>query len=276
MINVYVLNTKQLSFLDGCSQSKNVKVNSIHVYDPSKDKRKKCTSFLNIEDRFVYESLLRAPGNEYTLVCCDRMVSHCSATTIYDCLEQVIMNCNFDIFYLASWAERCDLFCDVHEIENYKIVKSMSPHGTSCLLFSPYGREKFLSQISCSPEKSLDFTLHSKISCFNTYTTLPSLVNFDITLRKTDLEYVKLCKCREVPESVRPVEVTRRNTTTLNLFWFILVVIIIICIATILISITDASKLPVVDSKNYSIPYNPSFAPYPPFNPVGTLESYPS
>ena len=279
-IHIYLYDQKMESLFDGISNTNSTYPLTITTYHRHKDKRnkaKKCKNFNSIEDRFIWESLKDAPENEYVLVCCDRLISNCSPSTIYNCIEYFIDHCTFDIFYLASWADRCDLYSDIHEIENYKIVKSQSPHGTACLLFSPEGRKKFLNSICPLETKSLDFTLNAQMDCFEVYTTTPSLIEFDITQRETDLEYVKLCKCREVPSMVRPVEITRRNTTTLNLFWFILVIIIIVCIATILLSI----DVPVMTAMQQNISNNSDVfsvfdnnPPQPPFDPVGTLGSY--
>ena len=282
-INVYLFDKKLESLFEGCSDSKNTYSLSITSYDKSKDSRNKIklTNFNCIEDRFIWECLSDCDPDAYSLICLDKLVSNCSTNTIYNCFEYLIENVDFDIFYAASWADRCDLYSDVHEIENYKIVKTYSPHGTSCLLFSPHGRKKFLEKINPTRLRSLDFTINSQMDLFEVYTTMPSLVEFDITKRESDLEYVKLCKCREVPNMVRPIEVERRNTTTLNLFWFILVLIIIICIAAILLSIADNVKITslkeTITNNNLSLlSYKQNMNPYPPYDPLGDLGTYKS
>ena len=154
---------------------------------------------------------------------------------------------------MTSWADRVDLYSDIHELNNCKIVKTYSPHGTSCLLFSPAGRRNFLNRIKPCNYRSLDFVLHENIKCFDSYTSLPSLFEFDITCRESDLEFVKLSKCREIPSYVRPLEISRRNTTTLNVFWFILILIIILCVASILLSFNKGSS----GGKKLNYPYFP-------------------
>ena len=260
LISVYLFSEKQRDMFYGVSKSGCTSEKIIKIMP------------CECRDAFIIKALQDAPEDEYTLVCLDKVITQVSANGIYDCIENIIEEIDFDIFYLASWADRCDLFTDIHEIDNYKLVKTYSPHGTSCLLFSPEGRRKFLSKIKLEEKVALDCTLHQQLKCFNVYTTIPSLVEFDITQRDTDLEYVKLCKCREVPEYVRPLEVSRRNNSTLNLFWFILVLIIIVCIACILMSFTNTST--VIPNLYPNLPATTAKAGYPPYDPTGDLKTY--
>ena len=260
-INIYAFNSKVSSFFDGKSDTEKTGGNEITIYHQKKDKRK-LNNFLNVEDKFVYDSLNSSDPNQYTLICLDKLITLCTTNQIYNHLEYVIENINFDIFYLTSWCDRCDLYTDIHEINNCKIVKTFSPHGMACLLFSPNGRKIFLNEIKPSNDRSLDFILNSNNKNFNMYTSLPSLVEFDILNRESDLEFVKLCKVREVPSYIRPIEVSRRNTTTLNVFWFILILILIICIAAILLSLNSGNRSNTTKDLLY---------PYYPYNIEGNL-----
>ena len=259
-INVYVYDNKMLHLFEGESTSKNTRTNKTFISCNKKTKDKK---FHTSEDKFIYESLKNADPNEYTLVCLDKLNTLCSARKLYDYLEYTIDNIIFDIFYLSVWADRCDKYTDIHEVENCKIVKTFSPHGTACLLFSPSGRKIFLENIIPSPNISIDFTLNSKCSIFKSYTSLPALVEFDCLSIKGDKkrEMIKMSRYREDPYDLRPIEVTRRNTSTLNVFWFILIVIIIICVAGILLSINT--------NKNY-LDKKLSYPAYP-YDIEGTL-----
>ena len=255
-INIFAFSNKSSLFFDGKSSSGQTGAREITVYHQKKDKSK-LNNFLSIEDKFIYESLKNSNKDEYTLICLDKIVTLCNTTQIYDYLEYVIDNINFDIFYLTSWCDRVDLYSDIHELNNCKIVKTFSTHGTSCLLFSPFGRKKFLDRIKPCNYRSLDFVLHENIRCFETYTSLPSLFEFDITCRESDLEFVKLSKCREIPSYVRPISVSRRNTTTLNVFWFILILIIILCVAAMLLSFNKGSGGNASMGKSLTYPYMP-------------------
>ena len=265
VINIYLFSSSQQDIFQGSSSTKNTTGN----ITLRKHRHKKPTE--KDRDQYLFETLKCAPQDDYTLICLDKMITHCNPTQLYDCLEYAICHICFDIFYLASWADRCDLYSDFHEICHYKIVKTQSPHGTSCLLFSPAGRKKFLDTVQLIPGKTIDLCLNPQLGKFSVYSTTPSLIEFDITQRETDLEYIKVCKCREVPESVRPVEICRRNTTTLNLLWFVLILIIIICITGILLSYADKTvKLENYSPSNLVYPINIQ----PPYNPLGDLNSY--
>ncbi len=270
-INVYLYDNNQECLFNGKSRSTNCYSKNIHINPQCKKKRsKKEKRSITDRDRdnFVIKSLTDAPCDEYTLVCIDRMISVCTSDQIYDCIEYCISHIEFDIFYLASWADRCDLYSDFHEVDNYKIVRTRSPHGMACLLFSPCGKKKFLEKIELTKNRSLDLMVNPQLKSFKVYTTTPSIIEFDITQSECDLELIKVCKCREVPEAVRPVEVTRRNTTTLNLLWFILVLIIIICLAGILLNLTNKSTYYGNYTLSNLIPQTP-LKPVFPYNPAG-------
>jgi hypothetical protein len=241
-INVYLYDKKQEHFFSGKSTSKNVCGIICNIQNDFSFTKSKLKSESD-RDNFLISSLKQADSNGYTLICMDKMISSCSSEQIYNCVEYCIQNICFDILYLSSWMDRGDMYDDIHDYCGYKIVKTISSHGTACLLFSPQGRRIFLENVLLVEGKSIDMCLEPQLYKFKAYTTNPSIINFNILERENDLEYCKVSKCREVPNSVRPVEITRRNTSTLNLLWFILVLIIIICITCILLSYAETNKI---------------------------------
>lgn len=259
-VNVYAYDKQTSEIFNGCSSLGKTKIQDITFCEFTEQK---CKNFMCPQDKFIYESLKYANEHEYTLICLDKLVSLCDSRQVYDYLEYIIENINFDIFYLANWADRCDLYSDIHEVDNFKIVKTLSPHGTSCLLFSPSGRELFLKHVKNTTRHTIDTILNTNNHLFRTYTSLPCIVEFDILKRNSDLEFVKVCKAREVPSTIHPIGITRRNTSTLNVFWFILVLIIIICVAALLLTLSPQSYTDIINEK---LVY-----PYFPYDPTGNI-----
>jgi hypothetical protein len=178
--------------------------------------------------------------NNYVIVCKDSTISGYTSDIIYMHLENAINSSeldpinSFDIFYLAFWADRCDLH---HNTRNsgdtgLKIANTVSPNGIQCLMFSPYGRQKFLKVFnptnnpvmkatSAFPE-TLGHKIQKKLSSacrkndkqtllmpederfYATCTNTP-LVNFDVTKRKSDAELIKMNACRNPPPT-QPIE----------------------------------------------------------------------
>jgi hypothetical protein len=258
-ICVYLFSEKQKSLFSATSSSGKTYCEQIMICDRSKKKPNDLQ-----RDDFFMNVVENAPHNDYILICYDKMLSHLSSEDLYNCLEYCCSEINFDLLFLASWAEHPECISDIHDYRHIKIMKTLSPHGTSCILFSPTGRRRFLDEIEIDPYRSLTLCLNPQLKKLQVYSTYPSLVEFDITERESHLELIKCCKYREVPSAVRPPKLIRRNTTTLSLLWFILVLIIIICITAILLTYADAPKM-----KNLSIS-----APYPPYDPIGDIGSY--
>lgn len=183
--------------------------------------------------------------NSYVIVCKDTTISGYTSDIIYMHLENAINSSeldpinSFDIFYLAFWADRCDLH---HNVRNsgdtgLKIVNTVSPNGIQCLMFSPCGRQKFLKVFNptnnpvmkATPQlpETLGHKLQKKISStcrsgiYNQSLLAPEdekfyatcngtpLVNFDITKRKSDAELIKMNACRNPAPAAQPVTITK-------------------------------------------------------------------
>lgn len=213
--------------------------------------------------------------NSYTLICKNTAVSVANSQTIFDVLEKAIDSYTeneqnyFDIFYLAKWMDRCDLYTNIRTAGDtgLKIVDTASPNGVLCIMFSPEGRQKFqkifdpvsapVLKSSHTNPKSLGHYLNSLISQdtktnkdkFTAITTVPSLVNFNVTERKNDKELMKTIECREIPKNTADVKnkvndtllksnSSNSNNTTMTFWWFLLIIVLILVVAWLLIVFT--------------------------------------
>lgn len=196
----------------------------------------------------------KADPSSYTIICKDTAISTSTSETILNVIETAMETCSFDLFYLAKWMDRCDQFSNMRDVgdQGMKIVDTVSPNGFLCIMFSPKGKEKFLqvfppfetedckanpitkqplgqvlnSRISMRNSKAyLDESRPTSAKRFSAITCHPSIINFDITKRRHDIETLKTVECREIPKE----DTTKTKPSGgLGFFWFIVIVLIVI------------------------------------------------
>lgn len=139
----------------------------------------------------------------------------------------------WDIFYLADWLDRCDLYKSYTRLnELIKIVKTISPNGIQALLFSPRGRDIVLGvrpmnngQLFTPINFPLTQQLNANIELKNisAITTTPNFFNFNVLNAKVVPDLLKTCECRE-PE-------INKSVGAIPFFWFIILSVIILTLA---------------------------------------------
>lgn len=244
----------------------------------------------------VVDALRRADKNSYTIICKDTAISALKSETILRTIDQTIcMNKSvrpFDLFYLAKWLDRCDLYSDPVQVggRGLKVVNTVSPHGILTLMFTPQGRHKFLEVFNPEThpitDRPLGRVLNSRIGDhqdgsadaylerFIAITATPNIVNFDINARHSDRELVKSAECREIPESLPAASCSSGGTTRTNmsLFWFIILVIVIILLAIILVRVgmrwCETSGVPIAQAP---ISAGAVGGPITPVVPIGAI-----
>jgi len=247
-IKVYIISegdptiTKQLFSAKSTSGRVNATVNIIKPIKNEYD-----------SDYFLtYNSLIESE-NQYVIICKDTAISSSTSENIFNVIEGVInrnidgSDNSFDIFYMAKWMDRCDQYTNQVDIgdSGMKVVNTISPNGVLCLMFSPNGGKKFVNiyHIDKNPipvqtdinNKTLGHYLHSRVGLrsnvvdvnqqFYAITTTPSLVNFDISKRKSDDEFIKTVECRNVQKETKN---TTTQSSNMVFFWFVIIVLIII------------------------------------------------
>lgn len=254
-------------------------------------------ALLDPEFVFVRQALLLAEDDSYVIVCKDTAVAVATSRTIYDVIEKTIehsstSNANqFDIFYLANWADRCDLYTNERNVgeRGLVIVNTVSPNGALCLMFSPEGRKKFLrvfkDGIPKDPagSRSLGYHLHNRVGSrsniskhphngttigerFYATTSSPTLLNFDMHNRTSDADFAKSAECRSVPPAEMGPSRVESSSSRMAFFWFVIVTIIVIAVAWLLIRLHTGCSVVTACTGDY--------CPMPgisPMAPVGTL-----
>jgi hypothetical protein len=227
----------------------------------------------------TYNSLRNSTDTDYVIICKDAVVSTMNSSDIFDILENVINrndtdpNNSFDLFYLGKWMDRCDQFTNQIDIGDtgMKIVNTISPNGIMCIMFSPQGRKKFLEiyDIEKTPiltqtltnKQTLGHYLHHRIGLKTNYlndndipisqqkfyaiTSSPSIIDFDISKRKSDSEFIKTVECRNTQQEVKNTE----TQSSMTFFWFIVIVLIIIFVVWICYKYSSSYKIEKVVEK---------------------------
>lgn len=174
------------------------------------------------------------------IICKDTAVSATPTDIILSIVDAALTEDeSIDVLYLSKWMDRCDLYSEKREFGAVKIVKTFSPNGFHCLLFTPSGRKKLLNMHNPKDnaliDKPLSLVLNSYIGSglLNAATTYPSLVQFDISKRKNDDELLKTTECRQ-PPVIRDYKHEKSEGGSAYL-WFIIVAVIIVILITLMI-----------------------------------------
>lgn len=193
-------------------------------------------------DELISKAILRAPKDAYILCAYGHLRTTMDSREILDTLEFVIEEQkNLDVFYLTIYSDNCSLRTDDMDYKNMTIMRTMSPHGTECILISPKGVDRILDLIQEDHGRGLDFHLNAASEKMMNYTSLPSLIKVDISKRTKETQLIKGSECREEIIAARPLELTKKYAGNMNLFWFFLIVIVILFIAAMILSFDTTS-----------------------------------
>jgi len=198
-------------------------------------------------------ALETAPLDSYILCAYGPLLSSLTTEAIYNTIENVIDNkskkIDFDAFYLTLYADECKFTTDEYSYDFMKIRKTVSPHGTECILFSPNGVKKLKDDYKEIDGRSYDHYLNNNGENMSLYTTFPPLISVDISKRNSDTQLIKSTICRENINSEKPIENKQRYNGNMNIFWFFLIIVFIVFIATMLISFGGVNEY-YVNNKN--------------------------
>jgi ATP-dependent Zn protease len=129
-----------------------------------------------------------------------------------------LQDCNFDLLWMAVHMDDCDHYTNVRDLNQsgMKLVDTIAPNGALCILFTPEGKEKFLSIFSDHPVKKATITsprtlaseLKDRVSNnknekdkFRAVTPFPSLVDFNIFARTDNKELIRTVRCKDSTKS---------------------------------------------------------------------------
>lgn len=215
----------------------------------------------------TYTALISSNPEDYVVICKDTAISSSSSQTIFDFMQTIInknisdSNNSFDICYMGKWMDRCNQYTNITDVNSsgLKTANTISPNGILCLMFSPEGRAKFLEiyNINTNPipvqtainNQSLGHHLNGKIGLktsfsnskkFYAITTIPSIINFDITKRKSDDEFIKTVECRNIQKETKNTDV---NNSNMMFFWFIIIILIVIFFVWIIFKYSSYNKI---------------------------------
>ena len=173
----------------------------------------------------------------HVIIVKEPLITGLSSRQILDVIDDTI-TLQYDILYMASWMDRCDLYTDVSEIANsqIRIVQTMSPNGFIAVCISPRGREKFMRifdpQTSplCTPlNRALNALIGKTLpesERFLAMACYPNIVEFDTSRRESDAELFKTNRCRQ-PEQIY-VRRETRNERGLGMWVFLIIFIVTI------------------------------------------------
>jgi hypothetical protein len=136
----------------------------------------------------------------------------------------------FDSFYLCKWADRCDQFTNIEELDNgTKLVETTKPHGLQCVLFSPSGIKKIkdLLKKPCNIPFSMILTnliTHGKMKAL---ACTPNIANFDVTAATNSNDYIKSHECTTIPTETHR---SNRRGSNMSLFVFIVIATVVMLV----------------------------------------------
>lgn len=194
-------------------------------------------------DQLIANAMLRAPRDSYILCAYGPLQTTMGKKEIFDALEHVIEQIvDFDVFYLTIYSDDCPLRTDISDYENMTFERSLSPHGTECILISPQGVNKILNNIKGREGRGFDFYLNAAAEKMMLYTSSPPMIMVDSSKRSKDTELVKSSVCREVISAEKPLKLTQAYNGNMNLCWFFIIIVFILFVAAMVLSFDTELK----------------------------------
>jgi hypothetical protein len=203
-----------------------------------------------IDDFEILQSCLKhsteeGTSEDYVIVVKDTSCSTTSASdlsrTIAWAIKETEQKDGFDIMWLSKWMDDCSKHRIIAtDARGMSVVKTSSPYGLQCLLFSPAGVKKMLNLSVPKSNISLSEYLNANVrrNAIKAVALHPSPVKFDTSeaQNSTD-EYAKMCECADPKGLVKP----QKSSSNLGIFTFILIAILIA--ASIYILVNFGSKI---------------------------------
>ena len=193
-------------------------------------------------DELISAAISKSCDDSYVLCAYGPLLTTMKTYEIYDAIEFAIKEINFDVLYLTIYSDDCKLNTDDISYENMSFHRTISPHGTECILISPNGINRILELIKGDDGRGYDFYLNCLAEKMMLYTTYPPILMVDVSKRSDDIKLIKSSVCREIISAEIPLELTQKYTGNMNLFWFFLVVVFILFIAAMLLSFADSKS----------------------------------
>lgn len=248
-------------------------MNKIYVYTDSKSDNGKLfhgqstsgktleTKIERIEvtnrDELITKAILRAPKDAYVLCAYGALKTTMDSKEILDALEFIIEEQHdLDVFYLTVYSDNCTLRTDDMDYKYMTFMRTMSPHGTECIMITPKGIDRVIDLIQEDHGRGLDFYLNAASEKMMNYTSLPAMIKVDISKRTKETQLIKASECREEIIAGRPLELTKKYTGNMNLFWFFLIVIAILFVAAMILSFDTKTT-----ATTYTIPGQQNITP---------------
>lgn len=119
--------------------------------------------------------------HHYCIVMKDTSLACFNADEIYYILKETISIPNWDLSYLCRWLDDCQTNELMKECDHINILRTFSPHGIQCLMFSPDGRKKFLG-LECMKNQSNESMTAESLDKQDYFTPVPMCL--DIYLNK--------------------------------------------------------------------------------------------
>ncbi len=240
VVPVYVLSATQGSEQEkrvtGYLQDPLFKVFVVTAQNPANDNRKFTPAQLDFyRIQKCLEDAAKNYPNSPVLILKDTSISTATPNVIANYVRDMIKISDgkpgWDIAYLASWGDNCQLQKDIANTSSgYAIVQSFSPQGVQALLIKPSARDTILGKRSL-PNGTM-FTLNENLS--NTLNMLvkegqlrpalakPNLFDFDPELAKSEEDRLKAVRCAD--------ESSYQQTTSSSSAWIWILLVIILLI----------------------------------------------
>lgn len=219
------------------------------------------------QNELFKNAVTKSDQSKYSIVLYTNVITVLDPHQVTDFIDHIVKNLDFDVFYLTRYSDDCRAHDDFHTYKNVSIMRVKHPHGIEAMIISPKGKHVLSDKLVEKDGRGLDYILNGMGPIMNNYSSFPLVFNIDLNQRNNDYELVKGVLCSESVHSLRPPSLTQKNTSSLNLFWFVLVLVFIFCIAGALITLTDEKKKPGEND----IPPILSGGPY---NPTGEIKTY--
>ena len=182
-----------------------------------------------INSQRIIDALNTVKGDKPSIIIKDSSISSSSPDVVESTIRTIVeLDKEWDVAYLTSWLDRCDLYANPKRVDNLSnsVVDTVSPNGTQALMFSVIGRRRVMGLADLRGggkflplDRSIDSALNLAVEKKNLFavTTVPNLFEFDTLLVTSISDLAKLSNCR-TPE-------ISKNKGILPFTWFILIVL---------------------------------------------------
>lgn len=177
--------------------------------------------------------------SQYIIICHDYLTTVSSSKIIADTLQKSVQLSNFDIFYLAKYADSCQQYYNRIVINDtgLNLVSITNPHGCMAFMLTPTGISKFEKIEIELKNDPLSITLNSLVKCnkFLAVSTSPTLLNINVSKSN---DYLKTIEC------ISPFDLEdKKMAPNLGFFWIIIVLIFITFVIYISVKYIPIQKI---------------------------------